>query len=84
MNELEYDDEIEDIEDDDDEELTFCENEYCENEAFKEVPVSVNRAGDETRWFCAACENAYAIGVQHGMFTERADHSSRRSKRVSR
>ena len=46
----------------------YCENPLCENEGSKEVPVSVNRPGDQRRTFCAVCEEAYATGVQHGRF----------------
>jgi len=51
----------------------FCENERCANRGFKEVPVSVRKAGDEKRTFCAACEEAWSIGVQHGTFTALAE-----------
>lgn len=44
----------------------FCENEYCDSPGAKVVPVSVERPSDETRTFCAPCEEAYTIGVQHG------------------
>ena len=43
-----------------------CDNTLCEFEAFKKVRVSVERAGDETRNFCASCEEAFSTGVQHG------------------
>ena len=43
-----------------------CQNSLCENEAVKEVPVSVNKTSDETRSVCAVCEEAYSWGVQHG------------------
>lgn len=61
--------------------MKYCENEYCEGEAEKEVPVSEERAGDSTRWFCAACENAYTIGVQHGTFTEKASQKKASQKK---
>ena len=44
----------------------FCENPLCENAAFKEVSVSVRKSGDQKRTLCAACEEAYSWGVQHG------------------
>ena len=47
----------------------FCQNPCCENEGSKEVPVSVNGPGDQRRTLCAACEEAYSWGVQHGRFT---------------
>ena len=47
----------------------FCDNPYCENPGFKEVPVSVRRAGDQKRTLCASCEEAWSWGVQHGTFT---------------
>ena len=48
---------------------TFCDNKYCETEAVEEVPVSVNRAGDQKRSLCATCFEAYTWGVQHGRIT---------------
>ena len=47
----------------------YCQNPLCENEAGKDVPVSVNRASDERRSLCAVCEEAYSWGVQHGRMT---------------
>ena len=47
----------------------FCENTYCETEAVEEVPVSVNRSGDQKRYLCATCFEAYTWGVQHGRIT---------------
>jgi hypothetical protein len=44
----------------------YCQNPLCENEAVKEVPVSVDKASDQVRALCAACEEAYTWGVQHG------------------
>ena len=52
----------------------FCENQLCENPSFKEVPVSVDDPADQTRTLCAACEEAYTWGVQHGTFTARVGH----------
>lgn len=48
----------------------FCDNVFCENEAVKTVPVSVKRPEDSERKFCAACYEAYTIGVQHGRISE--------------
>jgi len=45
----------------------YCQNSLCENEAVKEVPVSINKASDEMRSLCAVCEEAYSWGVQHGL-----------------
>lgn len=44
----------------------YCQNPICENEAIKEVPVSVETASDQIRALCAACEESYSWGVQHG------------------
>ena len=44
----------------------YCQNPLCENEATKIVPVSVDRPSDQTRALCAACEEVYTWGVQHG------------------
>ncbi len=44
----------------------FCQNPLCENKAAKEVPVSVEAPGDQARLLCAACEEVYTWGVQHG------------------
>jgi hypothetical protein len=51
-------------------ETEYCDNYLCESEAIKTVPVSVLRAGDSKRKFCAACYEAYTIGVQHGRISE--------------
>jgi hypothetical protein len=49
----------------------YCQNQLCENKAAKEVPISVETPGDQVRALCAACEEVYAWGVQHGgMFCE--------------
>ena len=50
----------------------FCENEYCENPGAVIVPVSCEKAADEERKLCTACENAYSIGVQHGLMVARS------------
>jgi hypothetical protein len=47
----------------------YCQNPLCENKAVKEVPVSVEKPSDEVRSLCAACEDPYAWGVQHGSMT---------------
>ena len=47
----------------------YCQNPLCENEAVKEVPVSVARASDQKRMLCAACKEAYDWGVRHGRMT---------------
>ena len=44
----------------------YCQNPLCENKAVKEVPVSVERPSDQMRSLCAACEESYTWGVQHG------------------
>jgi len=44
----------------------YCQNPLCENEAVKEVPVSVRTTSDQVRALCAACEEVYTWGVQHG------------------
>lgn len=51
----------------------FCDNPLCENPGFKEVPVSIRRAGDQKRTLCAPCEEAFTWGVQHGTFLAGAD-----------
>ncbi len=51
----------------------FCDNPNCDNPAFKEVPVSVRKAGDQKRTLCATCEEAYTWGVQHGTFSVSAN-----------
>jgi hypothetical protein len=47
----------------------FCQNDLCENEAVRQVPVSVNGPCDQRRAVCAACKEAYDWGVQHGRMT---------------
>ena len=44
----------------------YCQNPLCENEATKQVPVSVRQPGDQKRALCAVCEEVYTWGVQHG------------------
>ena len=46
-----------------------CQNSLCENEAVKEVTVSVAKASDQKRAVCAACTEAYDWGVRHGRMT---------------
>ena len=47
----------------------YCQNQFCENKAVKEVPVSVEKPSDQTRSLCVACEEPYTWGVQHGKMT---------------
>ncbi len=47
----------------------YCQNPLCENEATKIVPVSVDSPFDQKRALCAACEEVYTWGVQHGRIT---------------
>jgi hypothetical protein len=47
----------------------YCENEYCESSGAKVVSVSVSKPSDQTRTLCAACEEVYTWGVQHGRIT---------------
>ena len=52
--------------------VRFCDNPPCEAPAVKRVRVSVNAPGDEFRWYCYTCYEAYMVGRQHGRFiTER-------------
>jgi hypothetical protein len=44
----------------------YCQNPLCENEAIKEVPVSLYTASDQVRALCTICEEVYTWGVQHG------------------
>ena len=44
----------------------FCQNPLCGNRAAKEVLASVEAPGDQARSLCAACEEVYTWGVQHG------------------
>lgn len=44
----------------------YCQNPCCDNEAVKDVPVSVNNASDNRRSLCSVCNEAYTWGVQHG------------------
>lgn len=46
----------------------YCDNPSCEAPAFQRVRVSVDRPGDEHRWYCYPCYEAYIVGVQHGRF----------------
>jgi hypothetical protein len=45
----------------------YCQNPLCESKAVKKVPVSVKTGFDETRALCAACDEVYTWGVQHGV-----------------
>jgi hypothetical protein len=44
----------------------YCQNQFCDNKAVKEVPVSVEKPSDRTRSLCTTCEEVYTWGVQHG------------------
>ncbi len=44
----------------------YCQNPLCENEAVKEVPVSIRKPSDQKRSLCGACEEVYSWGVQQG------------------
>jgi hypothetical protein len=48
----------------------FCQNPLCENEAVKQVHVSVRKASDQKRALCAACEEVFTWGVQHGQMSK--------------
>ena len=48
----------------------YCQNPLCEDEAVQQVPVSVNKPGDQKRALCAACEEVYTWGVQHGRMSK--------------
>jgi|GEM_PF-2058191 len=65
----------------DESETEYCDNYLCENEAIKMVPVSVRRTGDSKRKFCAACYEAYVMGVQHGRYSENPKTYSRNGVR---
>jgi hypothetical protein len=47
----------------------YCQNPLCENTATNVVAVSVDQPSDQHRSLCAACEEAYSWGVQHGCMT---------------
>ena len=49
---------------------TYCQNPLCENEAVKQVPVSIGKASDQKRALCAVCEEVYSWGVQHGQLSK--------------
>jgi hypothetical protein len=48
----------------------YCQNQLCENQAVKQVPVSVREASDQKRSLCAACEEVYTWGVQQGQMSK--------------
>jgi len=48
----------------------YCDNPLCETEAVRTVSVSIKKPGDSTRHYCAACYEAYCVGVQHGRLSE--------------
>jgi hypothetical protein len=50
----------------------FCENQYCQNPGFKEVSVSADAPSDGKRTLCAACEEVFTWGVQHGAMSSLA------------
>ena len=47
----------------------FCQNPNCDSPGFKEVSVSVSKPSDQKRTLCAACEEVFTWGVQHGRIT---------------
>lgn len=47
----------------------YCQNPLCENEAVKQVPVSVRKVSDQKRALCGPCEETYSWGVQHGQMS---------------
>ena len=47
----------------------FCQNDLCENEAVRQVPVSIEGPCDQKRALCAACKAAYDWGVRQGAMT---------------
>ena len=47
----------------------YCQNPLCENEATKQVPVSVGKPGTRKR-LCAVYEEVYSWGVQHGRMSK--------------
>ena len=49
----------------------YCQNPYCQNLSVRQVPVSVEGPADQVRALCAACEEAYSWGVQHGRMSQR-------------
>jgi hypothetical protein len=49
----------------------YCQNPSCENEAMKEVSVSIRKPSDRKRTLCAACHKAYTWGVQYGQMATR-------------
>jgi hypothetical protein len=57
---------------------TYCQNPLCQNQAVKEVRVSVEKPCDQVRALCAACEEAYTWGVQHGRADAGGQSQSRR------
>jgi hypothetical protein len=66
---------ITEIEDDDDEDDgEYCQNPLCENKAYETVAATKSQPHDSTRNYCAACAEAYYVGVQHGRHHEAAVH----------
>jgi hypothetical protein len=62
----------------------YCDNQFCENEAIKTALVSVKKASDSERKFCAACYEVYTIGVQHGRLSENPKAYSKGSSSQSK
>ena len=52
----------------------YCQNPLCENEAAKQVPISVQKPSDQKRALCAVCEEVYSWGVQHGQMSKPGLH----------
>jgi hypothetical protein len=62
----------------------FCDVEFCEAPAAWVIRVSVNRHADETRNYCAACESAFAAGMQHVMLAIKEAATDGRGRRGRR
>ena len=59
----------------------YCENQYCEAPAIKEVPVSVHHASDQKRSLCGTCHEVYTWGVQHGRMASQSEKTLPHLKR---
>ena len=46
----------------------YCENDPCETEAVRVVPVSLGETEVEFKKLCYTCGEAYDTGAQHGTF----------------
>jgi hypothetical protein len=44
----------------------LCENDLCEGEAVRQVPISIEGPCDQKRALCAACKEAYDWGLRQG------------------